>query len=592
MKRHGKQRENRSAIDILEEAIHLLRARPLVLAPYYIGSLPFILGLLYFWTDMSSGANAWQRCSQSAWIMTLLFIWMKTWQCAFSNRFLAHIKGEAPSRWNMRRILNTVSIQVAIQPWSFIILPIALIILIPFPKTLAFFQNVTVIGAGGEKNMRGVIRKSLYEASLWPVQNALIIWLASPFVLICAAFFIFVFIPVSAFFNPTASSQLLLFIAVFLAIPFCPLGMITTINIGIALVLFPWLLKTLFDVETIFSISGFHIVNHTFFAIVCGMSYLCLDPLVKASYCLRCFYGQSLQSGEDLKVELRAFKKTSMLGIVLLASFLALCPVHKGFADSETPGIAARENKVSSEKLDAAIEKIINRPEYVWRMPREKPPEVKDSVLYEFLLPVINILGDGWDYVKKGLSRAWRFIKEIFSRIISKLPTLKKPESTLTGIPREFIIIPLVCVMLILAFLAWRAWKDRKPGAVNAQAEIKTIPDLTGDEVDAGALPEDGWLDLAGELMEKGEFRLALRARYLAILAFLARHDLITIARYKSDREYEMELRRRSHAIPRLVGLFSENRTLFESTWYGLHVVTTGIMESFARNYEEMKASV
>ena len=145
--------------------------------------------------------------------------------------------------------------------------------------------------------------------------------------------------------------------------------------------------------------------------------------------------------------------------------------------------------------------------------------------------------------------------------------------------------------MIVLAFLAWRAWKDRKPRAIIAQAEIKTVPDITGDDVDAGALPEDGWLDLARELTAKGELRLALRARYLATLASLARQDLITIARYKSDREYELELRRRSHARPRLAGIFAENRALFESTWYGLHEVTSGIMEHFVRNHEEIKGN-
>jgi hypothetical protein len=592
MKRQSKHHERRSAIDILEESMHMLRANPLDLMPYYIGSLPFILGLLYFWTDMSIGANAWQHASRSAWFMVFLFVWMKIWQSAYTGRLLAHIRGDKPPRWNVRRILRVAGIQTAIQPWSFIILPVALIILLPFPRTLAFFQNVGIIGAGDEKEMGGILHKSWRQASLWPMQNTHIIWLASPFALICTALLVFVLIPISTFFNPTASPQLILSIAILLTIPFCPLGMITAINIGMALAFIPSLLKTLFDVETIFSMGGPHTINHTFFAIVCGMSYLCLDPLVKASYCLRCFYGESLQSGEDLKVELRSLVRPAALGVVVLAFFLALCPVSRAFGEPETPGITRHENSISSEKLDNAIEKVINRPEYTWRMPREKPPEAEgNSAFYEFLQPIIKILSDGWNYVKRGLARAWQFIRDIFARIIPKFPKIKAPDSSWTSFSRAFIVIPLACVLIVLAFLAWRAWKDRKPRTIVALAEIKTIPDITGDDVDAGALPEDGWLDLARELIEKGELRLALRARYLATLASLARQDLITIARYKSDREYELELRRRSHARPRLAGIFAENRALFESTWYGLHEVTSGIMEQFARNHEEIKGN-
>src|SRR5512137_2248879 len=128
MKRTSRNRDSKSAIDILEEATSLLRTHPLILAPYYFGSLPFILGLLYFWTDMSTGANAWQHCSQAAWGLTLLFVWMKTWQSVYAHRLLAALRGESLSPWGLRRILRTAAIQTAIQPWSILILPVAFII--------------------------------------------------------------------------------------------------------------------------------------------------------------------------------------------------------------------------------------------------------------------------------------------------------------------------------------------------------------------------------------------------------------------------------------------------------------------------------
>ena len=146
-------------------------------------------------------------------------------------------------------------------------------------------------------------------------------------------------------------------------------------------------------------------------------------------------------------------------------------------------------------------------------------------------------------------------------------------------------------------YASWPCWpslrgahgRHRRPRTVTADVAVKPAPDITREDLDATALPEDGWLNLARELMEKGELRLALRALYLATLACLARQELITIAKYKSDREYELELRRRSHTRPQLAGVFAENRALFESAWYGLHEVTPGIMERFPRNQERIK---
>jgi hypothetical protein len=152
-----------------------------------------------------------------------------------------------------------------------------------------------------------------------------------------------------------------------------------------------------------------------------------------------------------------------------------------------------------------------------------------------------------------------------------------------------WIILPLIGILLVLAFLAWRAWKNRRPPMVAADVVATPVPDITREDVDATALPEEDWLNLAAEFTGKGELRLALRAVYLATLACLARRELITIAKYKSDREYELELRRRSHGQPHLVGIFAECRALFERTWYGLHEVTPIIMDRFLQNQERIR---
>jgi hypothetical protein len=90
--------------------------------------------------------------------------------------------------------------------------------------------------------------------------------------------------------------------------------------------------------------------------------------------------------------------------------------------------------------------------------------------------------------------------------------------------------------------------------------------------------------------MEKGELRLALRALYLSSLADLADRQLITIARFKSNRDYERELARRSHALPEVSEIFARNVGVFDRAWYGLHPVTLEAMEEFSGNVNRLKA--
>jgi hypothetical protein len=113
---------------------------------------------------------------------------------------------------------------------------------------------------------------------------------------------------------------------------------------------------------------------------------------------------------------------------------------------------------------------------------------------------------------------------------------------------------------------------------------------LNDENVVADQLPEDGWLKLARELMERGDLRLALRALYLASLAHLAQREFISVAKFKSNRDYEVELRRRTRALPDLQGAFAENVGIFDRVWYGLHEVSRDVLEHFQANLERIKA--
>ena len=80
MKRAQRRRQGKGAFDLIEEATQLLRTAPVAtLAVYYLGAIPFVLGLLFFWADMSRSPFAHQHHAEAALGLALLFFWMKFW---------------------------------------------------------------------------------------------------------------------------------------------------------------------------------------------------------------------------------------------------------------------------------------------------------------------------------------------------------------------------------------------------------------------------------------------------------------------------------------------------------------------------------
>src|SRR5256885_16202703 len=87
----------RGALEIIEEAFHLLRLASLpTLLAYYIGAVPFVLGVLYFWSDMSRSAFADERLALETAGLALLFFWLKTGQAIFAGRLRAQVAGRPP----------------------------------------------------------------------------------------------------------------------------------------------------------------------------------------------------------------------------------------------------------------------------------------------------------------------------------------------------------------------------------------------------------------------------------------------------------------------------------------------------------------
>jgi hypothetical protein len=247
----------------------------------------------------------------------------------------------------------------------------------------------------------------------------------------------------------------------------------------------------------------------------------------------------------------------------------------------------AAENK-QAQQLDQAIGKVIQKSEYQWRLPHEKN-ELPDK---SFLARAMESLNR---YLMKGISVVKKWIEAIQRWLLKHSPTRSGPPAGGGGFSaaaQRWLLIALsALVAAILLYTLWRVRKGRSQPEIIAQP-VAAVPDLNKEDVAANELPEEGWQSLAQELMQRGELRLALRAFYMSCLAFLARSELITVARFKSNKEYEKELIRRAHSYANLLDAFSENLVVFERSWYGDHEVTGDLLKHFVSNQQRIKESV
>ncbi|HLK21029.1 MAG TPA: DUF4129 domain-containing protein [Bryobacteraceae bacterium] len=520
------KRPAKSAVELYEEGVFLLRrAPPSALAAYYAGSIPFVLGFLFFWSDMSQSAFAYDHCAPAALAVALLYLWMMFWQSLFIQKLHAELSGAPSPTWRSRETRRIGFLQLAVQPTKFVVLPIALLVLLPFASVYAFYQNV-MSGRNADFNA------AKKQARAWQSQN----W------------------------------TLLAILAM--------LQFVVFINMAAAILLAPYLAKMLLGIESAFTRSVVANFNTTFLAVTAGLTYLVTNPLAKAVYLLRYFYGESIETGEDLRVA-QAFLPTLLL--LFIPAFLSAQPAP--------PATAAT---ISVDQLNHSIDDVIHRPEFTWRLPRA--PHREENANW-FVRTTQSFL----DATARGIRQIGRWINQFINWLGEKLKSLipglggNKPGADSRKL-RALLYTLLVAVAALLSWLLWRTLQlGRKACASVAIPVASPIPDLNAADLEAGSQPLDQWMQLARDCIARQEFRLALRALYLASLAYLADRSLISIERGKSNEDYARELRRKARGSTEMVAAFAQNMGTFERSWYGQHAVDRLTLEQFENNLTKMR---
>src|SRR6476660_9229812 len=97
------RRTEKEPLELCDEALFLLRSLPAsAWTIYLLGVGPFLLGLLYFWTDMTRGFVSEDRLVSGALALSIFFVWMKCCQSVFAGKMWAKVSGVAKPRMRSR----------------------------------------------------------------------------------------------------------------------------------------------------------------------------------------------------------------------------------------------------------------------------------------------------------------------------------------------------------------------------------------------------------------------------------------------------------------------------------------------------------
>ena len=513
--------------EIIEEASTLLRqASPWGWCVYLFGTGGFFLACLYTLANLSAGVQLDAAALIAGLGLALAFGVMKVAQSYFCNRLLAICSGTPDPHWNFLRVLRCGLQQMAVQPWGLILLPAAGVLVVPFFFVYAWMENHTLF-ANGLRSAKEAGALARAEAKRWPGQNH------------------------------SGMLSLTLF------------GLVIMINAAAAILMLPGLLRSILGVELPIARVGYNFSNTTFFGVFFAITWLMVDPVVKAFYVIRCHRGTAMETGHDLIQQMTAVSKAALAALVIgVGIFVAAPGLH-----AETATISP---VVETPVMDRTIDEVLARQEFQWRMPRITPTESEEqksgwmklmSSLIKWTRSVVEEIGQWWDAIG-------RFFNDLMPKSKSKPAGESGWFEWDWGMLAKwllYILLALSAVLLLVMLL--RQW--RKEGRLKRRTaelvEPPGTPDLTREETQADALPEDAWLVLAREMMAKGEWRLAMRAVYFATLARLAAKDQITLTRAKTNRQYAREFARRARGREEWHLAFSQGVLAFERVWYGSH---------------------
>ncbi len=551
MKKNAKRSDAPGAVALIEEAVNLVRSAPAsAWAIYLAGAVPWVLGLGNFWATASRFSPRPEEVLWRALGLVALYLWLKVAQAEFCRRLRARRMGAEAEPWSWRGLARVAARQARVQGWAVPLMPIASVLTIPLAATWMYFENATALAGTRDPEGDTLERRARREAMRW---------------------------------QGPAHLALLLFSGLW----FC-----VFINVASAFYVLPWLARTLFGLENMFGLSGWSAFNSTFLALATVLTWLAVDPLVKAYHVLRTFYGEARLTGEDLRLELvrPSAKRGSALKLALALFACGLALGGSGDLRAAEPATA------TPAQVDAALDEALRDRDFRWSLQPLSSAEGEaqgDGLIKGFVRQGVEMLAQMVRDVRDWMKRVGEWIDGLFSK--KDKPKRERVERESSGASGGLAKVLLYALLALCAgallWILWLGWNQRRPPprVLAALAAAPLPPDLNDEKLEASRLPPDEWLELAREQMARGEWRLALRALYLGALARLGAEGLVTLARAKTNLDYERELARRAAGRTDVVAGFRARRLSFERVWYGRDVAEEALVRAWFYDLERAR---
>ncbi|MDD2600268.1 MAG: hypothetical protein PHO37_13755 [Kiritimatiellae bacterium] len=580
-----------SGLQMAGEALNIFGRLPAALhLLYYVGTLPFVIAFLYFWFDMSQSAYAQERLILWSLLLPVVFIWMKCWQSIYINALDNWLYEREPTQRSLRGVARLIALNLMVQPLGLIVLPLTMVFGLPFMSASFFFQNMLLSRADYQEGVLAGCASALRAARLHAGQGFMVIWLLSPWQLgmgfVVAYFMVFLnkYLGVEA---ATGGSSTLLLVgmasqAVLLACLVSPFGTLLGIGLTTLALSIPYLLEHVLGAETPFS-HGWQamLLNTSFVAVLYFLVFLILDPLLKIATVMRRFQYDARTGGDDILFSLkqlaRRSRETARL-VPIVFAVLALSPLASPAQGTQTKTAAASLSVEATRlqhgaRLDAALDRTLQQPRYTWRMPRtleldqtkKEPP--------------------GWlarwkAYIQSTQDKMARWLEDWLDRRDKNQDQGSWGLNISAAEGLFYLLLVIFGGVLTIMLLKWLR-ERRTLMAASAQVGTKLAINVHDHTVAPDDLPPDEWLELAAALVAAGDYRAALRALFLGVLAKLGEHDFITLRPYKSNYDYSRELELRARGQQELITTFRSLRTLMECTWYGYVPVTVELWRDY-----------
>lgn len=338
------------------------------------------------------------------------------------------------------------------------------------------------------------------------------------------------------------------------------------VNVVTLLAVLPQLLRMLTGYESVFSRLGANLLTaQLFWALVFAFTWLLFDPFVQAVYCVRCFEAEAAETGEDVKAVVRRLQR-----IAALVCCIAMAgSLH---AQSAPP-----------PDLQRAVQEAAQSPEYDWRIAPKITEKQQPSW---FVAATDRIVASTRAFLRSLGDGIARLLRWIFGGNEGRSPRPGAPPAFVLPVG-IWVLIVVILAAAGFAFVRMRYPPRRSVVSGAGFAPIATKEDA--EDMDPLRFPEQTWIDLAERALAEQNWRLAMRAFYLASLGWLGRREFLQIHSGKTNREYELELRKRTRAVPMARDLFAGNIAAFERAWYGMHEIGNEDVERFRTHMREMQ---